>query len=125
MNADYKNLALFAGCMILTATALAQDNSALTRQGTSTNSSSAVTMDVKTQPSVPWADHMQVSGLFIDCVQPRQTWSLLNPATPSPALPPLQSEAQLQTQVPITPSNRDSNVENRGPNFAVLRFSFP
>lgn len=112
--------------MILTAaTALAQDKSALNRQGISTNSPSAVTMDVKAQPSVPWGDHTQVSGMFIDCVQPRQTWSLLNPEMPAPALPPSQPQAQLQTQVPITPSNRDSDVENRGPNFAILRFSFP
>jgi hypothetical protein len=125
MNADYKYLAVFAGCMILTVAVQAQDKSSLSRPGVSTNSPSAATMDVKIQPSVPWGDHMQVSGLLIDCVQPRQTWSLLNPAMPAPPLPPPQTQAQLQTQVPITPSNRDSDVENRGPNFAVLRFSFP
>jgi hypothetical protein len=126
MNGEYKILAVFAAGLILTAAAQAQDGSTLSRQGVTTNSAAAaVTLDVKAQPTLHWADHTQVSGLFVDLVRPQETWNLLNPVTPAPTVAPTPGEAQLQTKVPVPPSDRDSNVQNRGPNFAVLRFSFP
>jgi hypothetical protein len=99
----------------------AQDKSALVQPVTHTNTIPDLLLERKLEPHFDLGSRTLASGLVVDFIEPAQTWDLLNPALPVPrATPP----AILMPPAVVAP-RPVSEPENHGPNFAILRISFP
>jgi hypothetical protein len=121
MKTLLNSLAWLAAGVVLTGAAQAQDKGVLFHQGTGTDASARITLEMNTEPQMTLDSGTQVSGLFVDLMRPQQTWAMLDPSAPAenlsgPAprlLPPLTAPRQF---------NDDPTVHDL--NFALLRFSF-
>jgi len=121
MNALRKTYLWVAAGMLVAGQTQAQDNSALVRQGMPTNTVPIVTLEQKTTPHYDLGSRTLASGLVVDFIEPQQTWDLFNPALRVPAQP----KPDVLMPPPVVAPPPISGPEHHGPNFAILRISFP
>jgi len=121
MNALRKIFLGVAAGMLAAGISQAQDKSALVQPGMTTNATPVLILERPTEPHYDLGSRTLVSGLVVDFIEPQQTWDVLNPALPAPAVP--KPDVLMPPAVVAPPPL--SGPENHGPNFAVLRFSFP
>jgi hypothetical protein len=121
MNALSKTFLGLAAGMLISGTGQAQDKSALVQPDITTNTTPALLLEKKLEPHYDLGSRTLVSGLVVDFIEPQQTWDVLNPALPGTVLP----TPDILMPPPVVAPSPISGPENHGPNFAVLRFSFP
>jgi hypothetical protein len=116
------SLALFAAGVVLAGAVQAQDKAVMSHQSISPPSSSTNSiLEMKTEPRLAWGSRIQVTGLFVDLIRPRQTWAMLNPAKPARELPKPVPRFLLPVTAPFPISEAAIHAE---PDFALLRFNF-
>jgi hypothetical protein len=99
-----------------------QVQSEITRPGMATNAVTNISLYQESpgEPSVKWGSKWEVTGLFVDLLQPEQTWALLNPREParesSPATAPL---------IPPAAGHPTDDQGTHEANFTLLKLSFP
>jgi hypothetical protein len=122
MKTASRSLALLAASAVTCGTARAQDNAALIHGGVvSSNSTTSITLQTNTAPTLAWGSRTQVSGLFVDFIRPQQTWIMHKPSGPardqSVPIPPYL--------LPVTaPLSMNDNLAVHEPGIALLHFSF-
>ena len=100
-----------------------QVQSELTRPGMGTNALANISLyrELPGGPTLNWGSKWEVTGLFVDLIQPEQTWALLNPWVPV--------RDSIQATVPlIPPSAAGRPTDDQGTheaNFTLLKVSFP
>jgi hypothetical protein len=99
----------------------AQDASVSFHQEILTNSTAPLILDLSAEPEFVLGPNTQLTGLFVACAMPQQTWNMLDPSVPSrhpqaPVPPSL---------LPVMPLHPISNPAVHEADFAVLRLSFP
>jgi hypothetical protein len=126
MKAVRNSLVLLAASVTLSGAApvqnaTAQDKSAWIFQDLPTNTIDSITLGLPPEPKLVLGSQTLISGLFVDLMQPKQTWSMLNPPVPAKDLPkPIPPD--LLPKTAIQP-NHDLAVHE--PNFVPFRLSFP
>ena len=122
MKGIRNSLVLFAASVVMAGTALAQDQSISFDQILQAQSAAGVTWDVKGEPTVTLGPNTRLTGLFVDCFAPQQTWAMLNPSVPSRNL-----QTPLPTYLlPVTvPRPMSDPAAVHGTDFLLLRLSFP
>jgi len=80
-----------------------------------------MTVEMKTEPQVALGSGTHLSGLFIDCVTPRETWGMLNPSVPARDLP----EPIPPYLLPVTAPSPINDPTVHQLDFALFRLSFP
>ena len=74
-----------------------------------------------TEPRLDLGPNARLTGFFVDCAMPQQTWEMLNPPAPAGSLPKTVPPSLL----PVMPLPPISNPAVQEPDFALLRLSFP
>jgi hypothetical protein len=120
MKTVRNSLVLFAANVFLGEAALAQDQSALSHQGAAAQSTHAITLEMKTEPTLAWGSNTRLSGLFVNLITPQKTWTMLNPSVPPQNLPdPVPPHLR-----PVKAPRPISDPSVHELDFALLRFSF-
>ena len=117
------NLVLVAAGVVIAGVVQAQEKAVLSHQNVSSptaNSSTNITLRMKTEPKLAWGSRTQVSGLFVDLIKPQQTWVMLNPPKPAWELP----RPTPRHLLPVTAPQRINDPTVHELDFALLRFSF-
>ena len=121
MNAIRKMFLSLTAGVLATGVVQAQDKSALVQPGITTNTTPALVLEKSPLPHYDLGSRTQISGLVVDFIEPQQTWDVLNPALTGPALP----KPDVLMPPPVVAPTPISGPEHHGPNFAILRISFP
>jgi len=122
MKTVCNSLVLFAASVVIAGAAPVPDApSASVYHERLTNSIAPMTLSIKAEPEFVLGPNTRLTGLFVDCAMPQQTWDMLNPSVPSrnpqQAVPP--------SLLPVMPLRSISNPAVHEADFAVLRLSFP
>ena len=121
MNALRKTFFGLAAGMLVAGSGQAQDKSALVQPVVTTNTTPALVLEKTTVPHFDLGSRTLVSGLVVDFIEPQQTWDVLNPALSAP----VQPKPDVLMPPPVVAPLPLSGPVNHGPNFAILRISFP
>ncbi|HXI68976.1 MAG TPA: hypothetical protein VNN22_01325 [Verrucomicrobiae bacterium] len=121
MKGNSNHLVLFAASFMIAEVAPAQDASMSLHQEMLTNSAASIPLQMETGPKFDLGPNLQLTGLFVDCAMPQQTWNMLDPSLPS--LNP--AEPVPPSRLPVMPLPPISNPAVHEADFAVLRLSFP
>jgi len=122
MSGVRNSLTLFAAGVVMAGTVQAQDKSASFSQIIQTNSNLAFTVDGRREPTLQLGSNTSLSGLFVDCSKPAQTWAMLVPS--GPALDPQVAVPPARLPVSVPRSINDPAAV-QGADFVILRLSFP
>ncbi len=121
MNAAHRSFLWLLAGWLAAGMVQAQDNSALVQPGGTTNAIPALILEKPSAPHYDLGSRTLASGLVVDFIEPSQTWALFNPALSAPELP----KPAILMPPPVVAPPPISGPENHGPNFAILRISFP
>ncbi|MDD5138866.1 MAG: hypothetical protein PHY43_01240 [Verrucomicrobiales bacterium] len=122
MRGVRNSLVLFAAGVVIAGAAPVQDESASFYQEMLTNSTARITLEMNAEPQLELGSNLQLTGLFVDCVMPQETWDMLDPSVPSARNPQELVPPSLLPVMPLRPINDPAVHE---PDFALLRLSFP
>ena len=115
------SLVLFAASVVIAGAAPPQDGSASFHREMLTNSTGRIPLNLIPEPRLDLGPNTRLTGLFVDCAMPRQTWAMLNSSAPAQNLqapvPP--------SLLPVTIPRRMNDPAVHEANFALLQLSFP
>ena len=124
MKGVRNTIALLTATAVMAGAAPAQDKdkSASFDQDRQAYPNANITLDLNKEPQFVLGTSTRITGLIVDCLSPRQTWSMLNPSVPARNLPKPPTPPGLPVKAPRA-FNNDLAVHEA--DFALIRFSFP
>lgn len=124
MKGVRNSIVLLTASVVIAGAAPAHDKgkSASFDQGMQVFANANIALDLKKEPQLVLGTDTRITGLIVDSLSPRQTWSMLNPSAASrtlakpPMLPALPAKA---------PRANNGDLAVHEADFALIRFSFP